>query len=198
MVMKHGSGEPQKAPVDEATSRSSSSQRQQSSVASCPTQRVGNVLTNVEQYELAQVAVSKSTASPTGPLPNIRRHSSLSVGFAPQSRNSDFDSTLAAVGHETGSSQSRPHPPRATAAESVIDDCEAQPTDGCDDNAASYHETTDSIQKQLTVLDVACLILNKMIGTGIFTTPGYVLSLTNGKGLSLFLWALGGLYVVLW
>ncbi|KAG4436168.1 hypothetical protein IFR05_008372 [Cadophora sp. M221] len=36
-----------------------------------------------------------------------------------------------------------------------------------------------------------------MVGTGIFTTPGYVLSLTNGKGLSLFLWGLGGVYAAL-
>jgi hypothetical protein len=64
--------------------------------------------------------------------------------------------------------------------------------------APSYHETMKVESRQLSTIDIACLILNKMVGTGIFTTPGYVLALTHGKGLSLFFWAAGGAYVILW
>ncbi|KAF2129907.1 hypothetical protein P153DRAFT_315302 [Dothidotthia symphoricarpi CBS 119687] len=49
----------------------------------------------------------------------------------------------------------------------------------------------------LTVLDVAALILNKQIGTGIFTTPGAVLLSTRSKGLSVGLWAIGGMWTTL-
>jgi amino acid transporter len=46
----------------------------------------------------------------------------------------------------------------------------------------------------LTILDVAALVLNKQIGTGIFTTPGAVLLSTQSKGLSIALWAIGGFW----
>ncbi|KAF8535501.1 amino acid permease-domain-containing protein [Trichophaea hybrida] len=42
--------------------------------------------------------------------------------------------------------------------------------------------------------DVAALIINKMIGTGIFTTPGLVLNLTQNKASSIGLWVAGGAY----
>jgi hypothetical protein len=70
----------------------------------------------------------------------------------------------------------------------------------CADEGAVYvfRETLPVASKQLTVIDIVCLILNKMIGTGIFTTPGFILSLTHGKGISLMFWGLGGVYVALW
>lgn len=52
-------------------------------------------------------------------------------------------------------------------------------------------------RRKLGTLDVAALILNKMVGTGIFTTPGTILSLTKSKQLSIGLWAVGGLYTLL-
>ncbi|KAF1925388.1 uncharacterized protein M421DRAFT_423716 [Didymella exigua CBS 183.55] len=50
---------------------------------------------------------------------------------------------------------------------------------------------------KLTILDVAALILNKQIGTGIFTTPGAVLLSTGSKGLSVALWTIGGFWTLI-
>lgn len=50
---------------------------------------------------------------------------------------------------------------------------------------------------KLTILDVAALIVNKQIGTGIFTTPGAVLLSTQSKRLSLGLWTIGGLWTLM-
>jgi amino acid transporter len=51
--------------------------------------------------------------------------------------------------------------------------------------------------RTLGTLDVSALILNKMVGTGIFTLPGLVLSLTRSKRTSLGLWVVGGVYSML-
>jgi hypothetical protein len=56
-----------------------------------------------------------------------------------------------------------------------------------------YTEDRD-LKRKLGALDVAALIMNKMIGAGIFTTPGTVLFLTQSKRLSIVLWVLGGVY----
>ena len=45
--------------------------------------------------------------------------------------------------------------------------------------------------------DVFSLIVNKMIGTGIYTAPTTVLLLTNSKQISLGLWAVGFVYTVM-
>jgi hypothetical protein len=50
---------------------------------------------------------------------------------------------------------------------------------------------------KLTILDVAALILNKQIGTGIFTTPGAVLLWTQSKSLSVALWTIGGFWTLM-
>ncbi|CAO2656259.1 Nn.00g050620.m01.CDS01 [Neocucurbitaria sp. VM-36] len=60
-----------------------------------------------------------------------------------------------------------------------------------DENKASVPRTN------LTILDVAALILNKQIGTGIFTTPGAVLLSTRSKGLSVALWTIGGFWTLM-
>ena len=62
---------------------------------------------------------------------------------------------------------------------------------------AAFTETVAVTKANLNVLDVASLILNKMIGTGIFTTPGTILLLNHSKGLTVALWALGGPYCLL-
>lgn len=62
-----------------------------------------------------------------------------------------------------------------------------------DDESSS----TSSELKEQTPLDetsVACLIINKMIGTGIYTTPGIILLLCGNKILALILWLCGGIY----
>lgn len=40
---------------------------------------------------------------------------------------------------------------------------------------------------------VACLILNRTIGSGIFVTPSSILRATNSVGISVLFWAIGGL-----
>jgi amino acid transporter len=52
-------------------------------------------------------------------------------------------------------------------------------------------------RRNLTELDVAALILNKMIGTGIFTTPGTVLAYTKSREVSIALWTVGGVWTSL-
>ncbi|KAF2795499.1 hypothetical protein K505DRAFT_336004 [Melanomma pulvis-pyrius CBS 109.77] len=49
-------------------------------------------------------------------------------------------------------------------------------------------------RRNLTELDVAALIFNKMIGTGIFTTPGTVLLHTKSRNISIALWTVGGVW----
>lgn len=46
----------------------------------------------------------------------------------------------------------------------------------------------------LTWFDVFSLIVNKMIGTGIFTTPASIFLLTGQKSLTLGLWGIGLFY----
>lgn len=47
-------------------------------------------------------------------------------------------------------------------------------------------------KRMLGYMSTAALIINKMIGTGIFSMPSSVLASTGSKGGSLFLWVTGG------
>lgn len=50
------------------------------------------------------------------------------------------------------------------------------------------------VQKQhLTLISTMALIINKMVGTGIFSTPSLILSLSGSIGLSLALWLCGAI-----
>lgn len=49
---------------------------------------------------------------------------------------------------------------------------------------------------RLGYMDVACLVLNRMIGTGIFLQPQSVLLLTKSVGASLLFWGLGAIYAL--
>lgn len=49
---------------------------------------------------------------------------------------------------------------------------------------------------RLTTLDVVCLILNRMIGSGIFMTPAKVMVQTKSTGVSLLFWFAGVLYAL--
>lgn len=53
-------------------------------------------------------------------------------------------------------------------------------------------------KQYLTTLEAASLIVNKMIGTGIFTTPGLILALTQSKTLAFSFWVIGGVYAAIW
>lgn len=48
-------------------------------------------------------------------------------------------------------------------------------------------------KRMLGYMSTAALIINKMIGTGIFSTPSSVLASAGSKGGSLFLWVTGAL-----
>ncbi|KAI9709601.1 MAG: hypothetical protein M1828_002409 [Chrysothrix sp. TS-e1954] len=54
-------------------------------------------------------------------------------------------------------------------------------------------EITPTTSQLLGRFTVICLILNRTIGSGIFTTPAYVLEGTGSVGASLLLWTAGGL-----
>jgi hypothetical protein len=58
-------------------------------------------------------------------------------------------------------------------------------------------ERTHLQRRDLDIFDVAALIINKQIGTGIFTTPGLVLSLTGSKTTSIIMWFCGGIWALL-
>lgn len=49
----------------------------------------------------------------------------------------------------------------------------------------------------LTTFDVFSLIVNKMIGTGIFTAPSVVLALTADRRIAIILWGLAFLYTII-
>ncbi|KAF2719260.1 hypothetical protein K431DRAFT_314229 [Polychaeton citri CBS 116435] len=49
-------------------------------------------------------------------------------------------------------------------------------------------------ERNLGKADVAALVFNKMVGTGIFTTPALVLALTQSKGVGIGMWVAAGLY----
>lgn len=49
---------------------------------------------------------------------------------------------------------------------------------------------------RLTTLDVVCLVLNRMIGSGIFMTPHKVMAQINSTGASLLFWFAGVLYAL--
>lgn len=49
---------------------------------------------------------------------------------------------------------------------------------------------------RLGYIDVACLVLNRMIGTGIFLSPRTVLLGTKSVGTSLVFWGVGAIYAL--
>ena len=54
----------------------------------------------------------------------------------------------------------------------------------------TYAYTDD---RKLGITGAVFLILNKMIGTGIFSTPSYIFAATGSVGISLILWVIGGI-----
>ena len=54
-------------------------------------------------------------------------------------------------------------------------------------------EYAPSRQERIKSFTVACLIVNRSVGSGIFATPAKVIQGTNSIGVSLIFWTLGGL-----
>lgn len=61
----------------------------------------------------------------------------------------------------------------------------------------TFTESTVVPRRSLGFVQCSSLMINQMIGTGIFTTPGFVLLLVKSKQISLVLWAVGGIYSLL-
>ena len=61
----------------------------------------------------------------------------------------------------------------------------------------NWTESTDVPRREMKFLQVFSMMVNQMIGSGIFNTPAYILLLTKSKQLSLVLWFLGGVYTFL-
>lgn len=54
----------------------------------------------------------------------------------------------------------------------------------------TVYQTSDS-RRQIGIVSAIFLIFNRMIGTGIFSTPSEIVSLSGSVGLSLFIWVAG-------
>ena len=79
----------------------------------------------------------------------------------------------------------------------TIEDMTYDGEDGEGSVDSRFTETTSVPRRKLGFVQAVSLMLNTTIGTGIFTTPGYVLALTRSKRISLVLWAVGGVYSAL-
>jgi hypothetical protein len=57
---------------------------------------------------------------------------------------------------------------------------------------ASLPLTCYRIDRKLGIFSTCMIIVNRMIGTGIFSTPSSILQATNSTGAALLFWVLGG------
>jgi hypothetical protein len=62
---------------------------------------------------------------------------------------------------------------------------------------SNWTESTTVPRRNLGFVQCSALMINQMIGTGIFTLPGVVLVLTKSKPIAIVLWAVGGIYSML-
>ena len=62
----------------------------------------------------------------------------------------------------------------------------------------AYTESNSLPPRNLDFIQITSLMVNSMIGAGIFTVPGYILLLTRSKTVALVLWAIGGVYSSIW
>jgi amino acid permease len=60
----------------------------------------------------------------------------------------------------------------------------------CLDEGHVFEASPDD-RRQIGVFSASLLIFNRVIGTGIFATPGTILALAGSVGLSLFMWVIG-------
>lgn len=71
---------------------------------------------------------------------------------------------------------------------------------GSDDESinppSEWSENSNTPKRHLGFWQIFSLIINSVVGTGIFTQPGYVLFLTKSKSVALALWGIGGMYTI--
>ncbi|KAF2756904.1 amino acid transporter [Pseudovirgaria hyperparasitica] len=96
-------------------------------------------------------------------------------------KNDDIDRPVL---HHHSSAGSEDDPPEYTPPLAVVRDSASIQTQ----EVYRYDES-----RKLGITSSVFLILNKMIGTGIFSTPSGIFALTGSVGISLMLWVIGGL-----
>lgn len=144
---------------------------------------------------------SRATAASTGVANTSRRTRSAATAHAdtaPSANNTTTSTSTAAATYATAATTPggifSPDPERGNArtnSDNSNPGFKKPDLEDWDENNLSGPRTN------LTILDVAALILNKQIGTGIFTTPGSVLLSTRSKSLSVGLWTIGGFWTLM-
>lgn len=64
------------------------------------------------------------------------------------------------------------------------------------DHLSQRFDLSPAIAQLLGPFDIFCLVMNRTIGSGIFTVPPKVLSGTGSIGASLLLWLTGGIIIL--
>ena len=66
--------------------------------------------------------------------------------------------------------------------------CRARVEPDADWDVAGHLQQAREAKRQIGVVSATFLIVNRVIGTGIFATPGSIFALSGSVGLSLFIW----------
>ncbi|TFK82274.1 amino acid transporter [Polyporus arcularius HHB13444] len=61
---------------------------------------------------------------------------------------------------------------------------------GSEEDVGDVYQTSDE-RRQIGVVSAVFLIFNRMVGTGVFSTPSSILALSGSVGLALFIWVAG-------